>query len=588
MQQQLPRHSPISGASTPIAAQQMLPPGQHVSPAIANAGLPGTPQSPRQRSRSKPGRQSVPPTPQQVVASLPLQSSLPQQPQQQRMVPPSPIMTQVSSADSVPASAVTAPTESRNDVVTYVPKTRRLDLHGGFNVSILAGLGDEIETVRGSYPLLQELGEISLHALTMSLRSLIPGELKVSLDTLLLITREQHILIPVSECEDLIDALLDCGEVCVEKISALDVELPPTPPAEGERVVAEYDTYEAMSLATREEFDGFAAPLPAGTVKQKLAVLAERLASVTTILRNVSFYEPNQVFLATYQPMYRFIVGLVRDLANGGALTQRVSAGMRISLIKDCIVILSNIAHEVRLVGSEDARWLLALVSGFIPGLDHRFTINGTTSTVWPPYVPLKHRYLALAVDVLAKLLARERPNLKLLRQVLVPERSKNPAQDAQLVGKLFFLCLCTFPRLTDSQLLPRAFEVRRPVLEQSMFAAELLARIVSQSDDAEAEEFDVVLKSVMAYVDLCMKPFLLRAARVLQGFVTAPPPRGAPQNPAAAAAAALQMSNNDINPFARVVRKGTSVVNMLRKRSEGEDAASSADVDLEVLVLRM
>ncbi|KAK9236903.1 hypothetical protein V1525DRAFT_345145 [Lipomyces kononenkoae] len=586
---------PTPGAQSPASVRQPLPRNRSKSrpksthPALRNLNPP-------------------PPTTPQVQAPIPAvapQTVIPQQtlPVAQASSPSSPPQpkVQVQAQTPQPPQPAELPAAPSQEVVSYVPKTRRLDLHGGFNISILAGLGDEIEAVRGDFPLLQEMGEINLHAVIMSLRSLIPGELKVALDSLLLISVEQHIVIPIAECEDLVDALIDVGEDCVKQIAQVKIE-PKHNSADAADAV-EFDPYETMVAAARDEFEGFVTPLKPGSDGSTVRKLTDRLSAVTTILRNLSFYEHNQPFLAVYQTAYRFVMDIVKRLGNDGLLTSRLTAVARLALVKDMIVILSNIAHDVRLRSSDDAKWMIALLSAFAPVNPVATATeadNGRPpklSKLWAPYVPFKHRYLALAVDVLGKLLARESPNLVYIRAELIPATPATAETAARKLKKVLQLCMCTFPRLTDSQLLPRAFEVRRPVLEQSMFAAEILAKAVVASDiptTCNGPMQDILRETIQA-LDECVKPFLTRAATVLQGFVSAPPPplHGRQGSTAAAAAsavaaAALQSSSGDTNPFARVVRKATSVLGLLRAAASGEAAAKTADVMLEVLVLRM
>ncbi|KAK9248954.1 hypothetical protein V1506DRAFT_451350 [Lipomyces tetrasporus] len=619
---QPPRVSPIANAATPAQVSRVKPPMPMGSPPPPMP--PGTPSSAarqpqpqplrnrnrnRQKSTHPALRNIVPPTPPtpQVQAPIPPlvppNSVAPQAPVAHGTPPQvaPPVIPPQSQAPAQPSVSAQAPQSAMSaspsqETVSYVPKTRRLDLHGGFNVSILAGLGDEMEAVRGDFPLLQELGEINLHAVIMSLRSLIPGELKVALDALLLISVEQHLYIPIAECEELVDALVDVGEDCVQQIDKVDF----ADVKSSDMNLVEFDAYETMVAATRDEFEGFATPLKPGSAMLKLQTLSDRLSAVTTILRNLSFYEHNQPFLAIYETAYGFVMKIVKELCNCGLLTRKVTAVARLALVKDTIVVLSNIAHEVRLRSSDEAKWMIALLSAFAPidTVAKETTDEGKQklNKVWAPYVPFKHRYLALAVDVLGKLLARESPNLTYLRTELIPATPATAKTAARNLKKMLQLCMCTFPRLTDSQLLPRAFEVRRPVLEQSMFAAEVLAKAVMASDiptTCNGPMQDMLEETVLA-LDECVKPFLARAATVLQGFVAAPPPsvHGRLGNnttaAAAAAAAALQASSGDVNPFARVVRKATSVLSMLRAAASGEAIAKSADVMLEVLVLRM
>ncbi|KAK9430005.1 hypothetical protein V1505DRAFT_372401 [Lipomyces doorenjongii] len=609
---QPPRMSPGANAPTPAHVYGVKPPIQMASPPQQVA--PGPPsstarQAPRNRSRSRQKsthpalRNLVPPTPAAPQVQAPIPPVVPAS----AVPPPQGTPPQVAQPVIPPQTKVQAPAQAQPpqpaeppapspEVISYVPKTRRLDLHGGFNVSILAGLGDEMEAVRGDFPLLQEMGEINLHAVIMSLRSLIPGELKVALDSLLLISVEQHLVIPMAECEELVDALVDVGEDCVKQIEKVSTEDSQSAATNS----VEFDAYETMVAATREEFEGFATPLKPGSDMSTVQKLADRLSAVTTVLRNLSFYEHNQPFLAIYQTAYGFVMGIVKQLGNDGSLTRKITAVARLALVKDMIVILSNIAHEIRLRSYDEAKWMIALLSAFAPidpvDAEIKGEGNAKLNKVWAPYVPFKHRYLALAVDVLGKLLARESPNLTYLRAELIPATPATAETAARNLKKVLQLCMCTFPRLTDSQLLPRAFEVRRPVLEQSMFAAEILAKAVMASDiptTCTGPMQDTLDETIQA-LDQCVKPFLARAATVLQGFVAAPPPsvhgrHGSTTAAAAAvAAAALQSSSGDVNPFARVVRKATSVLCMLRTAASGEAAAKTADVLLEILVLRM
>ncbi|KAK9477100.1 hypothetical protein V1514DRAFT_334864 [Lipomyces japonicus] len=456
------------------------------------------------------------------------------------------------------------------------------------------------------------MGGINLHVISMSLRSLIPGEIKVALDALLLISVDQHVLIPVTECEDIVDGLVDVGEDAIERIAKIF--------GKNSEVLPEFDSYEDMVLAAKEEYEGLTTAIHSGSPDYELEILTGRLSAVTTIMRNLTFYEQNQeIFARPTCSARRFWAVLMRAVANTGVVAKNASKAVRLAIVKDVVVVLSNVAHETLLDNSDEALWVLSLVAAFAPAVAPTPAGMASGAAAWPAYVPSKQRYLQLAVDVLAKMLARETPNIDVVKAVITATATDAATitMNTGLAMTLFRLCMSTFPRQTDPSVLPRAFEVRRPVLEQAMFAADVLARILLDStsrqhdgdrgnsginisstntgDNDDSDMIDVedwpvassaataavaasVTQTLVPYLNAFVRPFLIRAATVLSGFVQHPPSATAPNF--------FTTNNNtttDLNPFSRVVRKAAGAVSKIH-----QTAGLDPDSELEMLVLRM
>src|SRR5690606_21683260 len=90
----------------------------------------------------------------------------------------------------------------------FKPASRHLDTHGGVNVKTLESLILHKPTA----PQFNELGNIDIHALTMSLKSGITGEIRLALDTLATVSSAQGPPLTLQYCEDMVDSILDVAD----------------------------------------------------------------------------------------------------------------------------------------------------------------------------------------------------------------------------------------------------------------------------------------------------------------------------------------------------------------------------------------
>ncbi|KAG9244329.1 hypothetical protein BJ878DRAFT_506841 [Calycina marina] len=343
------------------------------------------------------------------------------------------------------------------------PKVRHLDTHGGVQVDSLAKLGTQLALYRPDVPHVQDLGTIDIHALTMSLQSGIKAEVRLALDTLLVISVESRIPLELHQCEDLVDAMVDCAE---EQVNAL---------AENAAEVSDVmliTSYEDVSRACRTEHETLQDIPRFGSPEYELDRAVERLICITTIMRNLSFLEKNQPHLAD-ESVIKFLCVVIRYLGTRNMLLRSHKNGL--DFMKDVIIILSNLAHIIELPDREQAICLLHFLLAFAPCPSPNAGPEVTFST----YDPAIHRYLPPALDSLAKLLARDEPNRTFYKRIFSNDVSSTPPYD--LLTRAFALAVSPIP--VEKQEAKRGFvvllvEARKPILMQGMLIAEILSNL--------------------------------------------------------------------------------------------------------------
>ncbi|KAF7546393.1 hypothetical protein G7Z17_g8478 [Cylindrodendrum hubeiense] len=357
----------------------------------------------------------------------------------------------------------------------YSPCSRELSTYGGVDLSALSKLGAELERWKPDVPLIQELGNIDISALTRSLQSGIHGEVRLALDTLAAVScsPNQHHFLQLRYCEDLVDALIECAEDQVEMLAEHTVEV------SDEIQLASYE--DVVRACRIERFAVKDIPV-FGTAEYELDRAVDRLVCVTTILRNVSFPgegNDNHSVLAD-ELVIKFLCVLIRYLGTRTMLLR--SQSNTLDLMKDVVVLLSNIAGSVEIPGREQALCLLQFLLTFAP------TPNPTVSDgtlFFTPYEPSLHAYLPHAVDALAKLLARDEPNRSHYKTVFALDSNSTPAYE--LLTRAFALAISPLPDKAKERSRPTSFpslvEVRKPFLMQGLLSAEILASIAPGHD---------------------------------------------------------------------------------------------------------
>jgi SWI/SNF chromatin-remodeling complex subunit SWI1 len=250
---------------------------------------------------------------------------------------------------------------------------------------------------------------------------------------------------------------------------------------------------------------------------------------------------------------------------------------MRLDIIKALLTIFANIAHLLVLESSKDAFVLILFVLSFAPS-ESPYSKDG--ELFFSEYVPSIHRYLPNAIDILAKILPRDPPNKDVLKSVLLgtcddPDYLtllKRNLQDRkprpyEYLTQVFGLAISTFPH-TDFRVVPRGLELRRPLLHQSLLAAEILVEMIpeykpdqpsdlnprdslygGQLSDLEVHNCNIALHWLEASDGF--GAVLLRAACTL-GAISVPQVPGRVEE----------------NPFARITQRSISILRHLGKKS--------------------
>ncbi|KAH7155150.1 hypothetical protein B0J13DRAFT_654735 [Dactylonectria estremocensis] len=357
----------------------------------------------------------------------------------------------------------------------YSPCSRELSTFGGVDLSAFSKLGAELERWKPDIPPIPELGNIDISALTRSLQSGIHGEVRLALDTLaaLSCSLNQHHFLQLRYCDDMVDALIECAEDQLDLLTEHTVEVSDE---------IQLSSYEDVVRACRiERFAVKDIPV-FGTQEYELDRAVDRLICVTTILRNVSFpgeQNDNHSVLAD-ELVIKFICTLIRYLGTRTMLLR--SQINTLDLMKDLVILLSNIAGSVEIPGREQALCLLQFLLTFAPSPNPTVS-EGTL--FFTPYEPSLHAYLPHAVDALAKLLARDEPNRSHYKVVFAVDSNSNPAYD--LLTRAFALAISPLPDKGKERSRPNSFpslvEVRKPFLMQGLLAAEILASIAPGHD---------------------------------------------------------------------------------------------------------
>lgn len=143
-------------------------------------------------------------------------------------------------------------------------------------------------------------------------------------------------------------------------------------------------------------------------------MLVDELITITMILRNVSFSEDSKQLMAR-NPVFKDL--LFRCVKYIAAYPDKfVFFRERLCILKDCLLMLDNIALIMELRSLEEAFLAYILISSFGPKLGK----SETTSKFSIPYANLEiHSCLPFGIDAFTKLLVREPVNRTLMQAVL-------------------------------------------------------------------------------------------------------------------------------------------------------------------------
>ncbi len=479
---------------------------------------PQHPQTPQQQPNSGQGplRNSMPrsvdATP--VTAEFPIHSPGPiSKPGAVPLHHPNPQaeMVKVNGGGTIPFSSLSANTDVYSPFSRALDKTSQVSVGtdggtwGGLEVDGITQtqMAKELSQSTPDMPSILELGNIDLHALTKSIQSGIHGEVRLALDVLATVTRHCEtappLVIDLRHCEDLVDSLLDCAE---EQIDLLAENAEP--------ISDEIDltSYEDVLRAARAEQFYLRKVHVFGEADYELERAADRLIAITTILRNFSFPEQNQHVLAD-EVVIKFFCSLIRSLGTHEGLLR--TAQNTLDIMKDIIVLLSNIAASVELPGRDQAFCLLQFILSFAPSPTPCMTAD---KLVFSPFEPSIHKYLPHALDALAKLLARDEPNRTHYKTMIATDAlSSNPYE---LLTRTFALAISPIPYHSHdmrSGILPPSVEARKPLLMQGLLAADIIAQLAPgyesgvtrawlSSGDGFAQKLLVLVKMICQHIE--------------------------------------------------------------------------------------
>lgn len=359
----------------------------------------------------------------------------------------------------------------------YVPTSRTIETDGGYDIPLLVDLGYAISQNRPDMPTVEEMGVIDTKAIMLSLASGLHAEVRYALDTLAALSHHQGVGFNLEKCEDLLDVIVDCAEEQVEMLSeeAAEVsdalDLPP---------------YEDVMRACRAETETLQDVPELGTQAYELDRAADKLIAITTIFRNLSFWEHNHRLL-TSNALIKWLSNTIRLLGTRNMLL-RTFYNIQ-DFYKDMILFLSNVTQNLELPSRDDALHTLHFLLAFAPQPAPSYTENDG-KVRFTSYSPAIHKYLPPAVDCLAKLLARQDPNRMLYRSIFTASSSSLAISESplDLLTRAFALSISVLPNRANRSLgnnsLLRTVEARKAYLTQGMLAADILTSLAPNNEN--------------------------------------------------------------------------------------------------------
>ncbi len=223
----------------------------------------------------------------------------------------------------------------------------------------------------------------------MSLKCGMKLEVTNALNTLTTLSCYRNVLIELKQCGDLIDVLFDMILEYVDYVSPVDNE------EIKEISQRNFKSYRELYQSSKQECEEFAdVVLESSTVSEEWLPLHEQCWCVTNLIRNFSFTNENQEYLATHP---RFLAVLMRILYIGcddnymqdnyhhendikpDVKARRIKVIRKkaydiLELRKSVLIILSNIAAYIPLPSTYVARDLLILIADFMDSMDDYYS----------------------------------------------------------------------------------------------------------------------------------------------------------------------------------------------------------------------
>ncbi|KAL5357741.1 hypothetical protein BJX96DRAFT_23845 [Aspergillus floccosus] len=414
------------------------------------------------------------------------------------------------------------------------------NFHGPIVVDEMYQLGEDLTRLKPNVPAFAELGVIDIHALIMSLKSGIHAEIRLALDTLATISSEPAIPISLDNCEDLVDSLIECAEDQAELLAEHSPEVSD---------MMLLPTYEEITRGCLTEWSSLTDVPEFGSLEYELDRAVDRLICVTTILRNFSFTESNFGVLSA-PVVVQFFSTIVRYLGTRNMLLR--SHQNTLDFMKDTVIYLSNLAHNIQLPSKEEALCLLYFLLAFAPFPGP----CGADGVMFTPYNPSIHKYTPAAVDSLAKLLARDEPNRTFFRAIFTGDGSG--MLQTELLTRAFGLAISPVPDQPRKPLV--VADARKVFLMQGLLAADILSGF---ADGSLAKAW---LESTDGFaIHLLRLSCLLSTDRV-------PPTQINPRQ----THAARGQAEAEASAYSSIINRGLTILQRLAEKSKQVDTDSA------------
>ncbi|KAF7506473.1 hypothetical protein GJ744_011723 [Endocarpon pusillum] len=410
-------------------------------------------------------------------------------------------------------------------------------LHGPIKVDEMVNITSNLLDLKPVVPTFRELGTIDIHALNMSIKSGIAAEVRLTLDTLTIISLDPTIHLSLDACDDLVESLVDCAQEQVDFLAKNATEV------SDEMLIW---SYEHVIRSCRVEAETVQDIHEMGSLEYDLDRAVDRLICITTLVRNFSFYETNFGLLGMPE-VVRLLTSVIKHLGTKEMFLR--SHRNTLDFMKDVIIYLSNLSHSIQLPGRDEALCLLHFLLSFAP-CPHPVS-NTSNSVSFASYDPNIHKYTPSAVDSLAKLLARDEPNRSYYKAIFSADGTSSPPYE--LLTRTFGLAIAPIPSNTKGAALALV-ETRKPFLLQGMLAAEILSNLAPGSESDVARSW---LSSTDGFALTLLKLVLLLAT------IPRPPPAPSrhPQQRG-------MHSEPDADAISAIMHRGIAVLRRLAEKS--------------------
>ncbi|KAG5438319.1 hypothetical protein PCANB_002807 [Pneumocystis canis] len=415
----------------------------------------------------------------------------------------------------------------------YKPKKRVIETYGGFDMELITKMSSDLENLKCKPPTLHELGTVNIYALTMSIKSGLHSEVNRALDVFTTITGDKRWGLPLSECEELLDSIIEMADdeynLLVQNVKVMDETMSVL-------------SYEQMINLCYDETENLTVNYRPGSLGYEKIKTAEKILCIATILRNLSFTEENQPIMANNSMLLNLIEHLIIMISKTDIL--EISNRLRLDLAKDLIILLSNISQSILIENHSTARAIICLITAFCP--DSNISSN-PNKIIFTPYNPTLHPYLPAAVDTLAKLFAKSFPNRHTFAKVMISISSKQCLRDNIFIRALL-LCISPIP-LSSLVHSIHTCEMRLALLEHCTLAAETIVSIFPRKDS---------LAKSLLFADDGFLNNLINLVCLLSSI-------GGGQLP-------NQIYNIESNPFSRFARRTMNILHILIKKAKKEE----------------